>query len=161
MSGNLFKLRKDWPIPPNNNNNNYSYCYYSKTSLKDRTPGPWTTNHQFNRSTKGREVWMGTKLLHLQKHRGRLGWWPPEAVPAATTSPDAVLPDPKLPEAPEFPENQVTDIWYSWYALKPIKTSQRMGRRNGKAQQQIWSWLLFRLWTWLRIRWQRRVQIWT
>ena len=60
MSGNLFELRKDWPIPSNS-----YYYYYIKISHKNRATDPRTSNSQCNSSTEGREVWMGTKLSQL------------------------------------------------------------------------------------------------
>ena len=86
-----------------------------QTPHKDWVPGPRTTNYQFNISTKGRNVWMGTKLPYLQKCRGWLGWWWPKTVPTAATTQDAVPPDPKLPEAQksqtfDFPDRHSSQL---------------------------------------------------
>ena len=50
----------------------------------------------------------GAKLPHLQKHRRRLGWQPPEAVATVVTAPGIDAPNavPSGPELPETPEVQ-------------------------------------------------------
>ena len=67
MSGNLSEIRKDWLIPPNNNANDKNSDTATATNSiphKIRMPKPG--------NSKGRKMWMGTKLSHLQKGRGRL-----------------------------------------------------------------------------------------
>ena len=66
MSGNLFKLRMDWPIPPT--------ITTSKPPIKIELQIQEQAIPPGNSSTKSREVWMGTELPHLQKHGRRLGW---------------------------------------------------------------------------------------
>ena len=59
-------------------------------------------------------MWMGTRLLLLQKPR-RLEWRLPEAAARTATAPgtddpNAVPSDPELPKTPEFSEVQFKDI---------------------------------------------------
>ena len=74
MSGNLFELRKDWQIPPNNNDNTTATASIPKPPIKIEHQDEEQPITQFNSSTEIRKVWVGTKLLHLQEHEGRLGW---------------------------------------------------------------------------------------
>ena len=72
MLGNLFKIRKDWLIPPNYNNNNNmntAIATSSESPIKIAPkPEEQTTTNPIA------EKWVGTKLPYLQKHRRRLGW---------------------------------------------------------------------------------------
>ena len=56
MLGNLFKLRKAWPIPP---------TATSKPPIKSKATDPIASNPECHSSTKIREMWMGTRLPHL------------------------------------------------------------------------------------------------
>ena len=69
MYGNLFELRKDWPIPSSNN---------TATAKNPKPPIMIKPQEQDQltphcNSTKPRAIWMGTKLSHLQECRRRLG----------------------------------------------------------------------------------------
>ena len=52
----------------------YQHHYKAQPTYdKDGTSRPKSAKSQFNYN-EAREMWMGTKLPHLQKHRGGLGW---------------------------------------------------------------------------------------
>ena len=73
MSGNLFEIRKDWPIPPTTNTTSNITTNPKPPTIKVEPQDPKPVKLQFN-CNKAEEMHMGTKLPHFQKCRRGLGW---------------------------------------------------------------------------------------
>ena len=157
MSGNLFEDKKRLAdhlliIMPMTKTVTQLQLHKSKTPHKIRTPKP---GH-----FKGRKMWMGTKLPHLQKGRGRLEWWPPEtaattATAPGTDDPNTVPSSPELPKTPELSEVQFKNIWCVLIGTQVSQNSVNNGKRKWRGSiantiYTVFFWTLNLIWNWTK-----------